>query len=261
MQIYQSQDPARAVYAAEPMNRHHPLNRGRLAWYLAIPATSGGRQWFDIAGPNHGTLTNMGTGTNGWRPTTRPGGHGHLLFDGNVAGPQVRAPAVVGPAGGFSAALWLAVPAVASVVLLVSQYQPAASYLQFFLANDVVQFRIIGTDVGSGLPYIGRATGPVATANSWMRLVGTWDGTTTNAGIKVYFNGVQADTTNDGAGTFVGPSTSAILPLISCQNAVDAPLTGAVDDVSRWDRPLSPAEVRADHELGRRGYPGVLNRY
>lgn len=52
-----------------------------MAWCMTLPDLAAGNKWYDLLGLNNGALTNMSTGS-GWAGTTRPGGFGHLVFDG-----------------------------------------------------------------------------------------------------------------------------------------------------------------------------------
>src|SRR4051812_9903006 len=61
------------------IERSHPLNRGRVAWWLAIPHLSGSTLWYDPVGRNPAALLDLST-SNGWRSTSRPGGFGEVSF-------------------------------------------------------------------------------------------------------------------------------------------------------------------------------------
>src|SRR5262245_836525 len=67
-----------------PTSLGHPLLRGALAFWKAVPGLTGGDRFFDLL-PNrlHCTLTNMSYGgTSGWSATDRRGASGQLNFDG-----------------------------------------------------------------------------------------------------------------------------------------------------------------------------------
>lgn len=64
-----------------PVNWSHPLNRGLVSWWLAMPHSGRrGLTWRDLCGRNHGTLTNgpVWGGAKG-----RRGGFASLEFDGD----------------------------------------------------------------------------------------------------------------------------------------------------------------------------------
>jgi hypothetical protein len=52
-----SQALYRQIRYGQPVNRRHPLNRGLLAWYRALPKLAGGGKYWDLCGRYHGTLT------------------------------------------------------------------------------------------------------------------------------------------------------------------------------------------------------------
>src|SRR5438045_3728680 len=66
------------IRLSDPVNRSHPNNRGKVAWWKVLPGLDGGRQFFDLIGQAHGALTNGPT----WKPTARAGGLGAIAFDG-----------------------------------------------------------------------------------------------------------------------------------------------------------------------------------
>src|SRR5690349_1214055 len=87
-----------------PINQDHPLNHGRVAWWLTLPGLEGGKYLYDLCGRSPGTLTNMTTTSSGWRGTTRPGGYGHLLFDGSNDVVNMTVPSQT--TTGFTATAW-----------------------------------------------------------------------------------------------------------------------------------------------------------
>lgn len=74
-----------------PISWQHPLNRGLAGWWLNVPHWQGGTVWRDLAGRNHGTLTNMDAATD-WVRSGRPGGWGALDFAGGTSGDHVSVP-------------------------------------------------------------------------------------------------------------------------------------------------------------------------
>ena len=79
---------ASASWALGPyalLDRTHPLTRGLLGWWRAVPGLTGSLNLYDLLGVDNGILANMGSGlgsTSGWSPTAREGGYMQLNFDG-----------------------------------------------------------------------------------------------------------------------------------------------------------------------------------
>ena len=78
--------PSALIDLAAPVDWTHPLARGLVAWFLAVPGTMGGRTWVNLCRPHQsGTLANVrlpAIATSGWAATKRLGGLGELRFDG-----------------------------------------------------------------------------------------------------------------------------------------------------------------------------------
>lgn len=60
---------SRRLYYGDLVNRAAPLNRGLVSWWLCVPWYMSGPRFVDIAGRNHGTLTNGPT----WSSLAQPG--------------------------------------------------------------------------------------------------------------------------------------------------------------------------------------------
>ncbi len=86
-----------------------------------------------------------------------------------------------------------------------------------------------------------------ANGQTWIHIVGTYDGTT----MRLYVDGVEV-------ATMAGPdrvSTNSLPLVLGAQEDVDNPLQGAIDDVRVYDRALAAAEVATLHS-GQAPEPG-----
>ena len=74
----------------------------------------------------------------------------------------------------------------------------------------------------------------------WYNIVIVYNGGTTNASIKLYVNGVQSDTTDSSAGTFVAPVNGNQPIRIGTRGTspVDG-MNGRIDEVRIYNRALS----------------------
>ena len=81
--------------------------------------------------------------------------------------------------------------------------------------------------------------------NAWTHWCGTYSGSKTSAGLKIYKNGVQVDNTSNGDGVYTGMSNTAG-PLRFGRNS-----TGYIDEGRIYNRELSAAEVAAIYTQGR----------
>jgi hypothetical protein len=242
----------RPIYLPQPVNSRHSLNRGRLAWWMTVPGLYGGNKLHDLCGLNSGTLTNMGSAS-GWRPTPRPGGFGHLLFDGTddlVSCPHISL-------NQMSVGCWFYnTSSAASFKTFVCDYTNAnatSTGLAWILripsinSNTQVEFY---TNSGTFTNLVA----PVSTIalNTWYRILCTYDG----AARRIYINGKQV-ATDSYSGTII-TTTNPIR--IGASATAGEYMQGNLDDVSLWSRALSATEAFNDYNLSRFGYPGVLNR-
>jgi hypothetical protein len=59
------------------------LNQNKIAWWLSVPHTSGGKFFYDLFELSNATLTNTGEGY-GWRASSREGGFSSIYLSGNT---------------------------------------------------------------------------------------------------------------------------------------------------------------------------------
>jgi hypothetical protein len=168
-----------------------------------------------------------------------------LSFDGT--NDYVSTPVRQFPQTAYSATAWIKTDlSQTGIITAVYKQSGTVQYTQFYVdTSGAVTGRIVQT---YDTTYIGRATAASAvTANAWTHVVMTWDGGTTNSAIKVYVNGSQADTANDGLGTFTAPNSSSGAGLwIGAQEYDGAGVSffkGLLDDIRVYDRALSAPEV------------------
>lgn len=229
---------SRAIDTRSPVNWSHPLNRSRRCWWMVLPSQTGGYVLRDITRSGFdGTLTNfatLATGVSGWRPASRPGGYGSILFDGIDDTVTVNGPALTR----FTIAAWT--------------YNNGANASPVILKVGGGFWQITSTgkmrfSPNGGSNFDGTAT---VTANAWHRLVTTWDGTST----RHYLDGVLTD-------TVAGGNNLNAANLIGGYNGVAAnQWAGSLDDVTIAGRVWTTPEVALDYDLSRRGYPHAIRR-
>jgi hypothetical protein len=229
-------------------NRGHPLNVGKLAWWLVLPHTSGGAKFVDILGKYHATLTNLNTSASGWRGATRQGGRGHLLLDGTddyltVPGSQVP----FRLAGALTVAFWLRTTS-GSVYVLSSASNQAGWMVSigiFTVANKIHLWS--GSAAVNGLTNVNDG--------NWHRILISHPA---GGPTRIYLDG-NNDTSGAGTQADMGAPTGDIF--LGQRGNASGFLAGSLDDVAIWSgRALSAAEAAEENALARRGYPGMLIR-
>jgi len=88
---------------------------------------------------------------------------------------------------------------------------------------------------------------------SWINVVGTYNGSGSNTDINIYINGVDANDSAGGAGTYVamhnGTAALEMGRFVSDSGNADYS-DGNIDEVSLWNKELSAGEVTAIYNSG-----------
>lgn len=226
------------VIPSDPLVRDHPLNHGRVGWWLPLPGLEGTPRWYDLCGRWSVTLNNGAA----WKATTRPGGWAHVQFDGSDDYADVASFSL--GSNSVTVAAWVYLTSWAGSAMIVEK-EPVNGDWALLYSSSVLRMR------GSGTAPEATTTAP--SANAWHRVAGTITGTSA----AVYVDGVLGGTSASQATT----NTTDVLNFGRYSGSgAGFYLPGSLDDVSVWNRVLSAAEVQADYDLSRVGYPGVLWR-
>jgi hypothetical protein len=240
------------LLAPDPVNRGHPLNAGRLAWWLVVPQFVGGTTWYDLMGLYPATLSGFDA-THGWQSIARQGGWGGLSYDGTNATAQAPAAAALSITGDITIAAWVSVPSFSATTVALDKGNASASNATYgfgWTGAGVLNFVHSNNFVASSGYTLASAT--------WLRLF--MARTVSNTTVTYYANGAQVGSASYGA--TVPVANSQTLGLGTEGNSDTHFRTAlSLDDVSIWSRACSAAEARADYDLSRTGYPGVLSRW
>lgn len=240
------------------VNRRHPLNVGRVSWWLTLPHLAGTATWYDIMGSNHGALTSMANSSNGWRPTTRPGGWGSMLFDGSAGNIATPVPFNFQDNAPFSVAAWAKTTSGSGTIFSTFAYQGYAGVIFLIGSTITGDLAVVVSDSNFSGRFVYGYNGGV-NDGKWHRLGFSYSGAQAASGISIYVDGKSIGASvreNSNPGTlantnaYIGRSGGGSLPIF---------FPGYLDDIPIWSRALSPAEVLADYQLSMMGYPGVLN--
>jgi hypothetical protein len=225
-----------ALNLANPVNLAAPLNRGLLAWWMAVNQGPyfGGARFFDLLGKNHGTLVSAST----WA-SAGPLPFGALTFDGtgfvtlNCPLIQTAMTVALWVNGTFVDAFdtpWKVADTTAGV------YNYAGTNVQWQLYTAVGQLHSIN--------YAGALDG------TWHHLAMTYDGAT----MAVYLDGVSQGTTPaSGNIEYNGNGFSSFA--IGGGN----PWAGRLADLRLYGRGLSAGEIIQLYAASRTGYRNELN--
>ena len=253
----------RTLRTSNPVRRGHPLNQGRIAWWITLPHTQGTTTWFDIVGTNHASLVGMGNATNGWRPTHRPGGFGHLVTDGS-AGYLLNTN--LPSSGNMAFAAWV----VRGAGRTASGYGSIAGHETLPAASDWYFYFNPSNVLSIDIPYVlanAAVGGTVSDTTSWHQVGFTRSGTTGSWSYSIFLDGKVTATATTTSNPVLSPFYLSLASSFS--GAVGAATNFqqlAIDDASVWfGNPIAtanPAAFAALHyDQSIRGNPDTLNYF
>jgi hypothetical protein len=240
------------------VNTKHDLHRQRVAWWLGLPALSGGRQLYNlISGKYHGVLSG-----GVWQKSPR--GFDHLKFvnaSNNYI--TVNSGFILGGQPAWSVAAWIVTTASNTAAGRSVYCERAAS------GNDILKMDAVTptapnaavityrNDPGGLVQVLG--TKAINDGN-WHHVVITYDPVPAFPTLNLYVDGVA-----DGNSPFTGANPNGFTDASpSCLIGGDittaaAAWDGLIDDVQLWSgRTLTLAEINQLRREGLAGYPTML---
>lgn len=250
----------------QPLNQAHPLNRGRAAWWLAMPWQYGTNDWPDLVQGANAVLTSLATGY-GWNTASSPGGAGSILFDGvngyvaSADRPSLRpSNLTVGAWVNFNA--WGTGLTHHSAVLCKSLYATGGGWSAPF-CSYLLRINTRGTSgifgASPGNTYKQASVTYTFSLNTWYRLYGCYDGS--QLAFYAFSGGklvASATTAATGAITYNAQPLYLGTDGESASNNSDRSNCW-LSDVFVSSRPWSLAEMQADFLNSQIGYPDILN--
>jgi len=140
----------------------------------------------------------------------------------------------------FSLSAW--VKYTGTICPVISKYSgPGYDYRLTIVGNDLY----INTSDTSATAYVGRMASVAIPTNSWVHLVGTYNGNGATSGFVLYANGVRVDDTNYSSGSYVAMEGTNANFDIGREQGGTYNCTGSIDDARVYNRVLSSTEVSA----------------
>lgn len=234
----------RRLNLTHTVNKKHPLNRGLISWWLALPQGPRGGIFRDLMRRNHGTLTNGPT----WGGALgRPGGWGSLDFDGTDDYVQITQ---VQFTGAFTVACWV-------YPRSMSAFEDTGG-LHALVNNGTSQEQLaIGTGelavtIFNSLSRLFPGSNNF-TNDSWQHFCFTRDASDI---CQFYRNGLTVDSPFSKGGTF----TIDRWGYDPVAGSSRVPFNGRKDDKRLYSRGLSAAETAALYHASRQGYLNWIRR-
>jgi len=166
-----------------------------------------------------------------WTTTAKSGGKA-LLFDGNNDYVSVGNSSILNPTEAISVQAWIYTKAYTTSARIISKETSTTANPY---ALELVSSRNIKFFIGDGTTETGTPNIDFTLLNTWVHVVGTYDG----QNIKIYINGVLKGTT---------PRTGAIplkttKVLFGNNPDLSRDFNGIIDEVKIWNRALTADEI------------------
>jgi hypothetical protein len=215
------------------INRSHPLARGLLAAWYVLPGMASGNKLHDLAGNNHGTLTNGPT----WRGNA-------LSFDGTNDYVDFGDALDMGLRD-WTSSLWFKTTDTNAALINKSFYGAAAGRWWTAIASGVVE---LGFDYGTAVSVT--TASAAYTDGRWHCVTSVYD---RDGSATLYLDGIARASTSIAAGSAVDFNTAYHLFLGRYNNQTtgtvphvsDLIYNGQMRDITIHARALSAAEVKA----------------
>jgi hypothetical protein len=227
-----------------PVNWSAPTARGLIAWWRAVPGTTGGTRFYDLLGREAMTLVNTTTRVS----TERLGGAGHIPFNGtNAYGESPSSPRFF-PAI-QTLMLWFKRTATGGTTQTLIGTTPGGHRQLYVKASGALAYAV---EFSTGF-FSGDFTGPTLAIGPWYHVTMLISPT---GGFIVYVNcRVQQAFGADGS-TFVAVTKAVTIGAES--SGTQDYLTGAIDDVRIYNRAVPQGELCTIVSEAQRGDPVLL---
>jgi len=254
------------VSLQSPLNLQHPQTRGLGTMWHVLPGLDGGTTWYDLRQRWPLTLVNMTTpGSSGYAGTSRPGGLGEIRFDGSndYATATGSSTALAFADTTFTVSAWLKTTSLAVQQFLIAEQLGGTSQGGWLLrleTTGLLQARILDSTNSN---VARRSSSTTLAVTTWYHVaVAYTTNTSTQAGntVRLYLNGLlDQSSQTDGANPYSVCGCDVIVGMQG--DLTSSPFVGALDDIRIYNVGLSAQEVQQVYELGRRGSPGLFQRF
>lgn len=243
------------------INYQASLNEGKIAWWLGLSATAGGKYFYDLFERNSGTLTNASS-SYGWQPITRPGGSVGIKLDGNGQYVTIADNSIFKfSTSNFTISGWFYLDTLNNVnsngrQSIISRYESASSKGWSVDINTSGQIIFRLQEDGSIYNDFASPTSTVV-ANTWYHFMVTRTGVNS----YLYLNGkLQSSGTSVSTLDISSGSADILLGELVTNGGTHQYLQGYIDDISIYNISLGSSFANRLYAESIAEYPTTLNK-
>ena len=245
------------------VNNQAVLNQNKIAWWLSLPNTSGGKYFYDLFELNNGTLTNIPSGSYGWVSSSRQGAFGNVRLSGNGDYVSIADSAIFQfSTNNFSVSGWFNLETLNNTnsngrQTVISRYESASSkgFSIDINTSGAIIFKI-QQSVSTGSEF--SSSSSTITANTWYHFVAVRQGINSYLYVngKLVASGTSAIVLDISSGT-----QNILLGDMVTNSSTHQYLQGYIDDVSIYNVALGTNYPQRIYNESQSDYPTTLNRF
>lgn len=243
------------------VNKNATLNENKIAWWLGMPNTSGGKFLYDLFELSNAALTNVSS-SYGWRSSSRQGGFHSIYLSGNADYLTIDdATKFQFGTSDFTITGWFNLSTLSNAYangkqVIISRYESANSK-GFSIGVDTNGSIIFTASLsGASNSSFASSTGLIS-INTWYHF------TAVRSGINyyLYVNGkLEASGTSASLWSLSSTTQSVLLGDMVDSSSNHYYFSGMFDDISVYDVALPSNYALRTYEESRLGYPTTINR-
>lgn len=242
---------AYTLYKGSVANVVNKSKTDRLANGLIGYWTFDGNKIAGVTAYDSGSGGNNGTMTNGPTPTIGKVGQA-LRFDGtddyvSIGNSSTHS---FDRANSFSISAWFYKNSITGPLgIFTKQNTTAGQFTGYGIAilnNNLTP----SFGLQSNTSNLANITAPAVSAGAWHHIVGTYDGSSSASGLKMYVDGVLQSSTIT-SDTLTSSIVNTVAPQISGRNGANQLSAGSIDDVRLYNRVLTSDEAKALYNMGK----------
>jgi len=224
------------------VNHQHPLNRGLVCWYLAVPGKFGGTKWRDLVQGYRGPFTTF-TSSN-CAGTNRPGGRGELNNTGAAQGRIITDVPRAGTLANLTVSAWVNHAGGVGFQQVLSRNAIAAGTMAFNLGKYAQKFETRLSTNGSAWAKVYTVSNAFS-VGQWYHILFTF----APDELKLYMDGIEiapVKSTDNTCNTIFNANADYSLGNTSSGSYA---WVGSYDSFRMWYRTLTASEVAEEYRL------------